>query len=213
MTINELEIRRRIVRLTIGQSATIDTAPDTHAAVERCALAFGKAKKIPLVVRSVKDGLVVTRVEPSEKVSLYPEIDRLEVGQSHVFPLPPGMHQRVRMAATSRNRTGKMRLTCAREGDQIRVTRLPVTEDEAQTCGPIQAPATRSKYALERLSTEPMLTFHLNPSDHQRLRMAATAKGKQTGWKIRCRLQDDGSMLVYRVDPGSPRAEATEAAA
>lgn len=213
MSVNHLEIRRSIVRLAIGQSVTISTTPETHAAAERLALSFGKAKKIPLAVQGVKGGLVITRTEPVEAVSLYPEIDRLEVGESHVFPYPPAFHTRVRVAASFRNRKGKVRLACTREGDQIRVTRLPMTAEETATSGPIKAQGRQSKYRLEQLDQVRELLFPDCDAYHQqRIRQAASMKAKQRGWTVRCRLQDDGSMLVYRTDAGAPLDAQAQAA-
>lgn len=202
MSQKDLEIRRAIMRLTFGQSAVIPTAivPDHEA--ERLALDFCKAKKITIGVQHCKDGLIVTRLEPGEKISIYPELDALQVGQTHAFPFPPAMHQRVRVAATARNRIGKVRLACQRVGDQIHVTRLPITPEEISTCGPITAPDRASKYGLERLARVHELVFDFPDYIAQRrLRMAVSNKARQEGWTVRCRVSDDGkSIRVFRTD-------------
>lgn len=204
MTVDVRAIRAAIVQTTIGGNNIIRTPPGTEDEAERVALEFSKSKKIPIIVSVIKGGIEFTRVAGIEKPSVYPEIDALLVGQYHVFPFPPSMHGRVRAAASARNKTGSVRYACSRDGDQIRVTRLPLTPEENALCGKIPEVERLNRWArLSELATKPLVIFEVEPKDHQRLRVAASQKAKTMGWMIRCRLQDNGTMAVYRTDPGA----------
>jgi len=207
MSDTTLNIRRAIMRLAVNESKTVrpvDISCDDYKAE---AMRYAKVKRIGLSVVINGDAVTMTRLIEVQKPSLYPEIDRLEVGRSHLFELGPALHQRIRLAASNRSRQGLMRLTCTREGDAIRVTRLPITEDEAVSCGPIAAPERTTRWGLERLADTRELRFEVERKDQGKLRLAATRKAMMTGWTIRCRLQDDGTMLVYRTDAGAPTAQ------
>lgn len=206
-------IRRKIMRLEVGSSTTVLIPGLSSAEIQAEATRFTKAKKLHCTFHQTEEGLVIQRIEAPERASSYPEIDALKVGQSHVFDLPLPMHQRVRLAASTRQRQGKGAFTCTREGDQIRVTRLPATEDERAACDPIQAPARTTKYNMERLSVEREIRFTVPRAEESKLRLAAHRQSLKTGWTIRCRLQDDGAMLVYRTDAGAPRQAAPQAIA
>lgn len=211
MKIDEIEIRRQILKTTIGSAVIIQTPRGTESAAEACALAFGRAKKIPMIVSIGVGEIVVRRTLTDEKPSIYPEIDALEVGESHLFPFPPPMHQRVRNAASSRNQDGKVRYACTREGDQIRVTRLPITDAEMQKCGPIEISGSTKdggRYRLGRLHQPgARLSFDIPRSEHMSLRNLVSRYAIRHNLKVRCRVQDDGSMLVYRIDDQAPQAQ------
>lgn len=207
---DELATRVAILALTeVGKSQTLvydGGLPDDAAAYAK---QFAKRRRIYVTVVQTNNGITVTRIgAPEARKPVYPEIDALAVGGSHLFALPAAMHQRIRQAASFRNKAGDVRLSCTTEAGGIRVTRLPMGAEEQAACGPITAPVRASRWGLERLATEPELRITLTPADQNKLRLAATAKSKATGWTIRCRLQDDGAMLVYRTDAGAPQAQA-----
>ena len=56
------------------------------------------------------------------------------------------------------------------------------------------------RWELDNLARGERLVFTIAPPDHHKLRLAASTKARVNGWTIRCRLQDDGTMLVYRTD-------------
>lgn len=213
MTDQTLNIRRAVMRLTLNSPTAVDTPGMPPADAQAEAKRFAKARKIPVDVKTTDTGIILTRVDAEQRASIYPEIDALQIGASHFFDLPAPMHQRIRLAASNRSRTGKMRLSCARDGDGIRVTRLPMTEAEHQACASIDAVTRASRWGLEQLEHMPDMRFDITRQDHARLRLAANRKATQTGWTIRCRLQDDGAMLVYRTDAGAPRQAAPQAMA
>lgn len=204
MTVDVRAIRAAIVQTTIGGNNVIRTPPGTEDEAERVALEFSKSKKIPIIVSVIQGGIEFTRVEGVEKPSVYPEIDALLVGQYHTFPFPPSMHGRVRAAASARNKTGTVRFACSRDGDQIRVTRLPLTPEETALCSKIPEVERLHRWGrLADLDTKPLVIFEIEPKDHHKLRLAASQKAKTMGWTVRCRLQDNGTMAVYRTDAGS----------
>ena len=199
-----LEVRKTILALAVGKSSTSPTWGYPPSDVEAYARKFAKARGVHITTQQTPPGLVITRVSEPQRASAYPELEALAVGDSHLFELPREMHQRIRQVATLRNRTGAVRLSCSAEAAGIRVTRLPLTDDEKAACAPIQAPARPTKYDLGRLATEPRLTFAIPASEQHRLRLACSQKAKAMGWAIRCRLQDDGTMVVYRTDADAP---------
>lgn len=197
-------IRTKIVRLTVGDQVIITVPTLTNADIQAEAAKFCRAKRTPCTFEHTPSGLLVKRIQEEAKINLYPDIDALAIGQSKLFELPQVMHQKVRMAAGYRAQSGAARFACTREGEFIRVTRLPMTDSEAASCGPIQAPARATKYDLERLSSVRELRFDVTRQDQSKLRLAVHRQIIKTGWTIRCRLQDDGSMLVYRTDASAP---------
>ena len=208
MSNDVLHIRRAVMRLPLNMPTAIDVPGMSPEAVQDEVKRFAKARRIPIETKLTATGITAKRIDADLRPSLYPELDALKVGESHLFDLPPPMHQRIRLAASNRTRMGKARLTCAREGDGIRVTRLPMTEDERQACGTIDAVTRTSRWGLEQLATTRELRFDIARADQQKLRMAAHKIGVKRSWKIRCRIQDDGSMLVYRTDFEAPAAAA-----
>lgn len=61
--------------------------------------------------------------------------------------------------------------------------------------------ATRiRRWELSSLARGDRLVFNVEPADHHKLRLAVSHKAKLNGWTVRCRVQDDGTMLVYRTD-------------
>ena len=201
-------MRRLILGLALGQKEKLSLSADAAAALKPEAERFAKIRHVAVRIELVPGGIEFTRIEAPERANAYPEIDALEVGQGHTFQLPPAAHQRIRLAASKRSQSGAKAFTCTRVGDHIRVTRLPMGEAEAQACGAIDVPARPTKYDLERLA-EPgqELRFNIPKAEHDLLRLAAHRKANKTGWRIRCRIQDDGSMLVYRVTEGQQAAE------
>lgn len=203
-----LNIRRAIMRLAVNESKTVKPTSITCEDFKAEAIRYAKVKRIGLDVKIEGDKVTMTRLIEIQKQSLYPEIDALEVGQSHRFEMGPTLHQRIRLAASNRTRQGLMRLTCTREGDAIRVTRLPMNSEEAAACGAVVVAERATRWGMERLATTRELRFDVPRKDHGSLRLAATRKAMMTGWTIRCRIQDDGTMLVYRTDKDAPAAAA-----
>lgn len=202
----KMKIRREVLRLTLRKPTSIEVSDISPQAAHDEAKRFAKARKIPIDVKMTEAGITVTRIDTEQRASLYPEIDALKVGASHFFDLPPPMHQRIRLAASNRSRSGNMLLSCMREGDGIRVTRLPMNDAERLVCTNIDAVTRSTRWGLEKLEHQPEMRVTLARQDHQKLRLAANRMATKTGWKIRCRLQDDGAMLVYRTDAGAPSA-------
>jgi len=195
-----MKIRTAVMQLAFDKPVTITLPGMSADDIAEAAVAFGRRKHIGVHASHSADGVILQRVAFTKGVSAYPEMDALKIGDSHLYDLPPPAHQRIRLAASIRGRQGRGMFTCTREGDAIRVTRLPATDAERQACGPAVVPARVTKYDLERLAGVRELRFQVPRAEESRLRMAAHRQAVKTGWPIRCRLQDDGSMLVYRTD-------------
>lgn len=199
-----MSVRRAVLRLVVEQPAEIRVAGMSAAEIRAEVEAFAKARRMAVVMADLPDGVTAKRLEAIPRGSLYPEIDALTVGQSHTFKLPRSQHQRIRLMAANRNRLGLVRLACNADADgNLCVTRLPVTNAEAATCPPLATPERPTTYDLQRLAKVAELRFAIARADHVKLRTAASREAVKRGWTIRCRLQDDGTMLVYRTDPGA----------
>lgn len=200
----EIKIRKRVALTPMGDIAVMPLEGMEHERARLCAIRYSRLKKYPIVVLTEKPGqLSFKRVTADEaKTTTYPEMDLLKISDSHLFPVPRPMQQRVRMAASTRNRRGEVLLSCALEPGGIRVTRHPLTPDEIASRGIVAQAPKSSKYGLEKLSTQSELRFELAAYvDQMRLRQAVSTKGRLEGWRLRCRLQDDGiTLLVVRLD-------------
>lgn len=210
----EIEIRRKIKSTPPGATASAAIGHLSNDEAKACAEKFARAKKLPIDSITVEDGNLTFRRLTADEYDPKPylRLDELQIGESRLFELPPALHQRVRMAASVRNRKGHVLLCCAREGDFIRVTRQPLTEAEIIEHGFAKTPERASKYGLERLADVREIRLQIGRNEYDTLRNVAHRKANRTGWTIRCRIQDDGSMLVYRTDPGAPQAGAQAAA-
>lgn len=195
-----LQTRRAIAGLAIGESATLEFPEVDPHDIARVAKAFGRDKGMPIITKISGSKLIIERVQMWLKDTIYRDIDALEVGQSYLFEVPPEQYSNIRSAAAFRNRTGRVKLSCRVLGNGISVTRMPLTTSDAQACGAVELPRRATKYDLDRLATEKELRFEIERKDQHKLRLSVTHKARVTGWGIRCRLQDDGSMLVYRTD-------------
>jgi hypothetical protein len=209
----ELEIRRAIAKTEIGQTVVMPIGDIPLDRAKHIAKSFGGRKRFPvLIFESPEDRpgeLCFKRVTAEEaKAHKYPEIDALKIGEYHVFKVPPPMHQRIRVAAHIRNRRGLVLLSCTVDPGGLRVTRHPLTPKEIEHHG--IAPKT-SKYGLESLETAHELRFNMPAyADQMRLRQAVSTKGRLMGWKLRCRLQDDGAtMLVVRLQTPQTQGESS----
>lgn len=193
MSFDKMYVRRKILELTGAGSSTEMDGP--HDLIEHEAKSFGRARGIRLLLERVGGSVRVTRLADRQKgMHAYPEIAGLAPGQSVLLDVPPASHQRVRVTASQTSMKTGATYRCLREGDAIRVVRTDGADVSADL------PVRATKYSLDRLSTGERLVFHVEPRERTRLRSACSTKGLQTGWTIRCRLQDDGSMLVYRTD-------------
>lgn len=196
----DMDLRRLMVQMQIGQSETVAVDGVEPGELRTRVLRVARLKAKPIKVTDTEDGVLVERVSAWPELTIYESIDRLQVGESYLFRLPAAAHQRIRVAASARSRTHQVALTCTREGDYLRVTRLPISETEAAACGPIAIPARASKWPMDGLARGERLTFTVAPAEHHKVRLAASRAGKLNDWVVRCRLQDDGTMLVYRTD-------------
>lgn len=201
----DLEIRKRIAATPIGETVVMPIGDLPLDQARSIAKSFGGRKRFPILIFDAPDDrpgeLCFKRVTEEEaKLSTYPEMDVLGIGESHLFKLPTPMHQRIRMAASIRNRRGQILLSCTLEAEGLRVTRHPLTEAEIAAHGFVQTPKRASKYGLEQLEHQSELRFTgMQFVETQRLRLAVSTKARLMGWKLRCRLQNDGTMVVTRL--------------
>lgn len=204
---HKMSVRRGILQLAApGASFTVD---GDLAEIAKIAEPFAKSRKVAIEIQPRDGGgAVITRVEDTQKNRhTYPMIAQLEPGASVLLKVDPAYHHRVRLAASQLARKTGALFKCTRTGDDITVTRF----DGVDTTQ-ISTPKRVTKYDLDRLSIMRELRFELPRADHHKLRLAASMKAKQRGWTVRCRLQDDGSMLVYRTDAGAPLDAQAQAA-
>ena len=192
MKIDSLELRRRIVRLAVAGDAL--TFAGDFALIKAEAQQFCRAKRIPVRIEPSEDGAIITRLEADQLGSdRYPAFGKLQPGESELINVSPQEHQRVRVYASHFGRKTGVIFRCTKTDEGILVTRIDGT-------AAAQQPARASKYDLDRLATQREIRFDLERAQHHKLRIACSTKARTTGWSIRCRVQDDGSMLVYRVD-------------
>ena len=214
MTTTELDVRRKVMSAPMGEVAELPLIGMEHEQAKLSAIRFSRAKKMPIRVLDSPAGILrFQRCTAEEaKAKAYPEMGMLEIGKSHLYEVAYPKFQAVRMAASAINRRGVVLLSCTQEAGGIRVTRHPLAAEEVAEHGLIAKPLRSSKYGLEALESVRELPFKpADTAEAMRLRAAVSIKGRLMGWKLRCRLQDDGSMLVYRLDLPAPAA-ATEAA-
>lgn len=209
---DQLTIRRAIVQLKQGASAMIKTTSERSAEVKAYAEKFARGRKIGLKATIGPDGVTLTRGANMVSTSRYSEMEVLAVGQSHVFDAPPSDHANIRRIASHHNRDGGKFFKCTREGDGLRVTRMPVTEAEREQYGTPDIPGRKTKYDLDRLAHIDELTFDLPRTEHQKLRMAVHRASIKNDWPLKCAIQPDGTLRVIRTDKVSAEAEAKRAA-
>ena len=103
-----LEIRKTIINLPFGESASLvlGDLPLEHA--KDVALRFSRARKLPILILPSDPGvLALRRVTQTEaNPGKYPEMSALKIGESHLYEVPPPMFQRIRIAASNHNKTG-----------------------------------------------------------------------------------------------------------
>lgn len=199
MSDTNMQIRRALVRLEIGQTAdiTIDGVDPGTVLIE--VRAFARVRKMNINAKIDGLGVTVTRLDARTRGSIYPALDALQLGESHLFELPPALHHAVRQAASNRGRTHGVAFTCQRQPDGIRATRIGATDEEVKASKALDIKPRQTKWGLERLETSDELHFFIDAADQMRLRLSVARKAAITGWRIRCRKQDDGSMLVKRI--------------
>lgn len=202
MTFDRMTVRRHMLRL--AQTGDAVHVPGPFDQIEKEAQSFARSRRMQITISQHQDGATIERL--ADKVRgqhAYTEIESLAPGQSVVLDVPALSHQRVRVAASQFSKKTGATYRCMADGDTIRVIRTDGTDK------PIEVPTRATKYDLDRLATEPRITFNVPPTEHHKVRSACSFKSKQTGWTIRCRLQDDGTMLVYRNDAGAPAADSS----
>lgn len=196
----EIRLRQRLIRLGVGESARLKPTAMTADQIIYVARAFASGRKLRFSFDRDGDVVVITRHEHRPRSSIYAQLDALGVGESKLFDVPPSAHQGYRQAATTRNRTGGVMLTCTREGDALRITRLPVTDDERQRHPSPATPQRQTKYGLERLAHADQIIFAATPAQEMSVRVAVSVAKKRHGWDLSCQRMPGGMMRVYRAD-------------
>jgi hypothetical protein len=193
-----LRVRRAVMALTAkenGQSVLIRC--DTSAAQQISAEVhrFARSRDLGVALADEDAGVRVTR-DDSRKgapASRYAPMDGLEVGDSHVFEVPLEDHYKVRQAASTRMKTsaGK-KFRCEREGNGIRVTRLP--DDATISAGRPR----RHSINLAALDTHQAVAF-AGYDMHSAVRTAASQWAYRHNWVLHTRIVGD-TITVYRLD-------------
>jgi hypothetical protein len=205
MSDQKITIRRIVVQLQNGQSKSLEAEARQHSDLKDYAERFARSRKIAVEVTSEGSKLTIHHHGDLLSTARYGEMDGLKVGESHVFKVGIPEHAAVRRMASYRNRDGSGRLfKCSVVDGGMRVTRMPATVEERQAMAVVDEPRRASKWGLEQLEHTRELRFDIPRPDHQRLRLSAHQMAVKASWTIRCRIQDDGSMLVYRTDAGAP---------
>lgn len=200
MSNHQMTIRRIVLQLQNGQSKSVDVDEKDAAGLKDYVERFARSRKVAAEAVIEGSKLIIHHHGDLLSTARYGEMDGLKVGESHVFKIGIPEHAAVRRMASYRNRDGSGRLfKCSVVENGMRVTRMPTTAEERQSIAVIDEPRRASKWGLERLEDTGELRFDLPRADHQRLRLSAHQMAVKTGWKIRCRIQDDGSMLVVRL--------------
>lgn len=200
MSTTELNLRRAVIQLQDGQTKSLDIDAGSAQALKAYAEKFARSRKIGIDVTIDGSKMIIERTGTLVSTQRYGEMDALAIGESHLFKVSIAEHASLRRMASYRNRDGSGRFfSCSVEPDGMRVTRMPMTESERQAAPVIAEPRRASKYGLERLADVSEIRFELPKKDHQKLRIAVHQFSVKTSWTIRCRLQDDGSMLVKRM--------------
>lgn len=196
----QMTVRRAIVRLQPDQSTTIPAPPEDAGSFKAYAEKFARDRKIGLTATVTAEGVSVTRTANLASKSRFAIIETLEVGQSILLPNPPAEHAYIRRVASGLNTDGTKFFRCTREGDAMRVTRMPVTQGEREQCGDMVITQRKTKYDLDRLAHVDELSFDLPRADHPNLRVAVSHAAAKNGWPLRCAIQPDGTMRVTRAD-------------
>lgn len=196
----EIEIRKHILNSVPGKVVTLPIGHLEPAVARERAKSFARLKKVPIEILKSDTDLSFRRLTEAEATATtYSAMDALEIGGSHLFEVPAPHHQRVRMAATARNRQGDVLLSCTREGSAIRVTRHPLKPAEIAAHGLLPIAARPSKYGLERLATESeIILAPATPAELRNMRVAASTKAINEGWKVVCRKLEDGRLKITR---------------
>lgn len=197
---NDIETRRAVMRLTKTDKVRLLSPESEHQRLKPAITDFARSRRIGVAFTSEPDALIITKTATLATTVKYGEVDLLEVGQSHFFDLPVSEHQNVRSSMTYRGRSMAKAFRCKAENGGLRVTRVPMTDEERATCPPIDVGTRQTKYALERLETVTHLLFSVPRIEHDKIRLAAVRASIKHGWPISCKAQKDGSLLVFRPD-------------
>lgn len=194
MDMEKIEVRRKMLALT-NQGDSFEVLGD-YSLIEATARQFSKSRGIPVRVEASEAGAIIIKINAKPQSGAYPQIANLKPGESITIAEPAQNHQRIRVAASQFGKKVGVKFCCSSVGDAVLVTRLAADTPKA------------SRWPMDGLANGLRLTFQVTPAEQNKVRLAATYKSKMTGWTIRCRLQDDGSMLVYRTDlPSAAAAE------
>ena len=208
--------------LEIGQSHVFDRPVSEHPSI-RSSVTYRTKKTGRLYRCTAIDGaLRVTRIPATESENAaYPSsftnesrptkygMGRLADVAELRFDVPRIEHDKVRLAAVRASVRYGWKISCRAMGDGSIVAFRPdkVKERDAnsttQDASNLARPTNR--FDLDRLETSREISFNIPRQDHAALRLATHRKALRHGWTIRCRLQDDGTMLVYRTDIPAPQ--------
>lgn len=203
MSQTEMTLRRAVLNIQHGQTKSVEIAEPHGAELKTYVEKFARSRKVGVSVTIDGSKLIIERVGNLSTTHRYGEMDGLAVGASHLFKVAIPEHAAVRRMASYRNRDGSGRVfRCTVDAGGLRVTRMPSTEAERQAVPLVEGVTRATKYGLERLETVGEIRFDVSRQEQQRLRMAVHKFAVKMDWRIRCRLQDDGSMLVVRLATG-----------
>lgn len=193
-------VRRTVVQTEPGQTATIDIGMALPMRYERALVDFANKRHCPIRVISNERGLITFERLPTgtptfdERIN-YDPMDRLEVGESYLFEIPPALFIRVRTVASLRTRTGRVLLSCRAEPGGLRVTRHELGERPKRT----------SKWGLDQLEHVNQITVTVkNPAERLALSNAVHAYGRRKFWTLATRTMPDGTVRVIRIDAPAP---------
>lgn len=212
-TDDAIRVRRAVQRLSekdVGASVLITYGSGEVQQYEEKARRHADKLKIAVACthQLERGGMQVERVvrnESNRGKSRYPELDALQVGQSHRYKgLVAVEVQRVRLAASMRQRvTPGLRLTCRMDGSDLVVSRLDANDE----WGPPRVRNRQSQDAEALLALEHIniLTFS-GLERHARVRMAVRELGITRRWDLTTRTVGE-VLQVIRLD-NLPRHDA-----
>lgn len=195
-----IRLRQRLARLEVGETARLKPITMPADLISKEAKGFASARGLKFSVSIDAGDVVIKRLAPEPRVNIGETLDAIGVGESKLLDIPPSSHQRYRQAASIRGRSGAVMFSCTREGDSLRITRLPVTDEERQRHPVASTPQRQTKYGLERLAHVAEITVAVLPREELYVRHMASLTKKRTGWPISCQLMPGGMMRIYRTD-------------
>lgn len=215
--------------LEVGQSHLFELPVSEHPAI-RSSVTYRTKKTGRLYRCTAEDGaLRVTRmpataeeratcppIETAKRQTKY-AMDRLADVPEIRFDVPRIEHDKIRLSAVRASVKHGWKISCQAQADGsiivFRPDKIAAPVSEAAQADQRQPARPTNRFDLDRLEHTREVRFAIPAIEHQALRLACHRKSARTGWTIRCRLQDDGTMLVYRTDAGAPKATAASSTA